>query len=269
MSGEAMLINGERRDSVSALDRGLHYGDGVFRTLKVVAGGVRWWQDQYDKLAEDCSALRIACPDRKILGEEVQRLASEPGVGVIKIIVTRGAAQRGYAIPADAAATRIVMGFAGGGNENCDVRVRWCNLRLSSQPSLAGVKHLNRLENVLARSEWNDASIAEGLLQDETGMVICGTMSNLFIAEGESLVTPELARCGVAGVARSRIIRAAGQHATPVKVERCSRERLLAADGLFLCNSLIGIWRVAELENRHWPDKGWAEKLRIWLDETH
>ncbi len=263
-----VLVNGEAAAGIDALDRGLQYGDGVFRTLKVVAGDVLWWQDQYDKLAGDCAALNIPCPNRSVLEAEIRMLVSEPGVGVVKVIVTRGAGQRGYAMPAQAAPTRIVMGFAGSGNENRDVRVRWCELRLSSQPRLAGIKHLNRLENVLARSEWNDAGIAEGLLRDEAGSVICGTMSNLFIVEGGSLVTPELARCGVAGVARSRIIRAARHNGQAVKVERCSRERLLAAEGLFLCNSLIGVWRVAELENRTWPDDGWAEKLRSWLDET-
>lgn len=264
-----VLVNGEAAAGIDALDRGLQYGDGVFRTLAVVAGKVRWWADQYRKLAEDCAALAIPCPDKEALESEVRKIAAGPGVGVVKIVVTRGVGQRGYAIPADAAPTRIVMGFAGSGNENREVRVRWCDLRLASQPRLAGIKHLNRLENVLARAEWNDPEIAEGLLLDEAGSVICGTMSNLFIVEGGSLVTPELARCGVAGVVRSRIIRAAERRAQGVGVERCSRERLLAAEGLFLCNSLIGVWRVAELENRHWPDDGWAEKLRSWLDEDH
>ena len=264
-----VFVNGLQTDSIGALDRGLHYGDGVFRTLKATAGEVRWWDDQYNKLAEDCAALNIPCPERKTLEAEVRRLAAEPGVGVIKIIVTRGTGQRGYAMPAGDQASRIVMGFAGAGNENRDVRVRWCELRLSAQPKLAGIKHLNRLENVFARSEWNDPEIPEGLLQDEAGRVISGTMSNLFLLEQGRLVTPDLSRSGVAGVARGRIIRAAERHAMPVKVERCSRERLLAADGAFLCNSLIGVWRVAELENRHWPDNGWAERLRNWLDENH
>jgi 4-amino-4-deoxychorismate lyase len=264
-----VLVNGEASVGINALDRGLHYGDGVFRTLKVVGGEIRWWDDQFRKLAEDCAALAIPCPDKAMLEAEVLRLTGEFDVGVIKIIVTRGAGQRGYAIPADAAPHRIVMGFPGASQENRDVRVRWCELRLSSQPRLAGIKHLNRLENVLARSEWNDPDIAEGLLQDEAGHVVCGTMSNLFIAERDILVTPDLARCGVAGVARSRIIRAAERHGQLVRFESISRERLLAADGVFMCNSLIGVWRVAGLENKHWPDNGWAEKLRSWLDENN
>ncbi len=264
-----VLVNGEAAAGIDALDRGLHYGDGVFRTLRVASDKVRWWDDQFRKLDDDCAALKISLPDKAMLEAEVLRLAGEPDVGVIKIIVTRGVGQRGYAIPADAAPQRIVMGFPGASQENCDVRVRWCELRLSSQPRLAGIKHLNRLENVLARSEWNDPDIAEGLLLDELGHVICGTMSNLFIAEQGGLVTPELSRCGVAGVARSRIIQAAERHGQPVRIESISRERLLAADGAFLCNSLVGLWRVAGLESRRWPDNGRAEILRSWLDENN
>lgn len=269
MSGAGLiLINGKADSDISALDRGLHYGDGVFRTLKVSDGEVRWWEDQFRKLSEDCAALKIPCPDRKTLEAEVRHLAAVPDVGVVKIIVTRGIGQRGYAMPVDAKPQRMVMGFPAVGTANRDVRARWCELRLSSQPRLAGIKHLNRIENVLARSEWNDSDIAEGLLLNESGEAVCGTMSNLFLLERGELVTPDLSACGVAGVARSRIIQAAARHVHTVKVEPCPRERLLASDGLFLCNSLIGIWRVAALENTHWPDEGWAQKLRSWLDES-
>lgn len=264
-----VLVNGSAVSDIDVLDRGLHYGDGVFRTLKAVSAEVRWWDDQYGKLVEDCAALNIPCPEQKILESEVQRMANGPDVGVIKIIVTRGTGQRGYAIPTDAEPLRIVMGLPGAGTANLDVRVRWCELRLSTQPRLAGIKHLNRLENVLARSEWSDPAIAEGLLMNESDEVVCGSMSNLFLLERDRLVTPDLSACGIAGVARSRIIRAAKRHAQLVEVAPCSRERLLASDGLFLCNSLIGIWRVAELEDKRWPDNDWAEKLRSWLDEDH
>lgn len=264
---EWVFINGEPSSAVNALDRGLHYGDGVFRTLKVGEGRVHWWEDQYRKLVEDCAALKIPSPDRRALEADVQRLAREPGVGVVKIIVTRGSGQRGYGIPADITPGRIVIGYAPSGRENLDVRVRWCNLRLASQPILAGIKHLNRLEHVLARSEWDDPGIAEGLLRDEAGHVICGSMTNLFIAEQGRLITPDLSRCGIAGVARARIMRNAERRSIPVSSEAISAQRLLASDAVLLCNSLIGLWRVAELEDRHWPDGGWAEILRNCLHE--
>lgn len=264
-----ILVDGEPASSVKALDRGLQYGDGVFRTMKTVNGRIRWWHDQYRKLAEDCAVLGIPSPDRKVLQAEVERLAAEPGVGVIKILVTRGIGQRGYGINQGSVPTRIVMGFPFSGRENLDVRVRWCELRLSHQPRLAGIKHLNRLENVLARSEWGDPEIAEGLLMDEAGNVICGTMTNLMLVEAGRLVTPDVSRCGVAGVARHLIMEAAKRHGQLVSVEDVSRERVMAADEVLLCNSLVEVWRVSELEKNHWQGTGWAEKLRSWLDENN
>lgn len=264
-----MLINGEHSSSINAMDRGLHYGDGVFRTLKVVSGQIRWWEDHFRKLAEDCAALGIPCPEEAVLHREVTQLASESGVGVMKIMVTRGVGQRGYAAQSDITPTRIVMGFTPLARQNQDVRVRWCDLRLAHQPKLAGIKHLNRLENILARSEWDDADIAEGLLMDEADQVICGTMTNLFIVDQGRLVTPDLSLSGIAGVTRGRVMRAAMRHGQQVSVEKISPEQLLAADEVLLCNSLVDIWRVAELDEKLWPDSGWAEKLRNWLDENN
>ena len=239
-----VLVNGEAAAGNDVLDRGLHYGDGVFRTLKVAGGKVRWWDEQFRKLAEDCAALAIPCPDKAVLEAEVLRLAGEPDVGVIKIIITRGVGQRGYAIPADAAPRRIVMGFPGTSQENRDVRVRWCELRLSSQPRLAGIKHLNRLENVLARMEWDDPAVAEGLLLDQGGRVIEGTMSNVFLRVGSVIRTPDLSQCGVTGVQRERILERAPGLELRAEVGEISLDELLAADEVWLSNSVIGLWPV-------------------------
>lgn len=268
MKGEAyLLVNGQTADSVQAMDRGLHYGDGVFRTLKVIGGEIRWWADQYRKLAADCSALAIACPDESLLLEDVRRVAARPGVGAIKIVITRGSGKRGYAIPEAAQPVRMVMGFPAMPIQARGIQARWCDLRLASQPRLAGIKHLNRLENVLARSEWNDPGISEGLLMDEAGHVICGTMSNLFLLENNRLITPQLDRCGIAGVTRVRLLRAAVRHQMEVGVEEISRPRLLGAEAVFLTNSLIEIWQVENLDNQRWRDTGLAAKLVNWLNE--
>jgi 4-amino-4-deoxychorismate lyase len=264
-----ILVNGEFTDSVDVLDRGLHYGDGVFRTLKAQSGNLRWWKDQYQKLYEDCRALGIPCPEEILLKNEATRIAANDQVGVVKIVITRGTSARGYRAPELTQPTRIVMGFPAAPSMSREVEVSWCKLKLAHQPRLAGIKHLNRLENVLARSEWNDPGIAEGLLQDESGHVIGGTMSNLFIVEQGKLATPDLSNCGVAGVARQRILRASFRHGRPVQVEHIDRERLLAADQLLLCNSLIEVWRAGKLEHKVWPDNGWADQLRYWLNENH
>lgn len=247
----------------------MQYGDGVFRTLKVESGRLCWWKDQYQKLREDCQALGMACPEEALLEKEASQLANQSDVGVVKIIITRGAASRGYRMPDVSRPTRIVMGFPASLVRPDAAQVRWCDLTLAHQPRLAGIKHLNRLENVLARSEWSDPDIAEGLLKDESGHVIGGTMTNVFIVEQGRLITSDLSRCGVAGVARHRILRASSRRGQSIHVEHISQARLLAAEQVLLCNSLVGVWRVMKLDDKVWPDNGWADQLRYWLDEDH
>ncbi|MEW6313286.1 MAG: aminodeoxychorismate lyase [Pseudomonadota bacterium] len=260
-----MLINGMASKSVAANDRGLQYGDGVFRTLLVRAGTPLHWQRHYRKLAADCAALGLTCPDQSILHRELLTLAEPQPDGVAKIIVTRGVSGRGYAY-ANVRPTRIVSlsslleyppEYASSG-----VRVCVCDLRLGAQPRLAGVKHLNRLENVLARSEWSDPRIAEGLLLDAEGNVIEGVMSNVFIVEDGTWATPELSRCGVAGVQRERLLERVACRVEPIPLER-----LLRADEVLLVNSLIGVWPVREIGERHWQPGPASVVARRWLAE--
>jgi 4-amino-4-deoxychorismate lyase len=265
-----ILVDGQPTESVDARDRGLAYGDGVFRTLLTRDGRPLWWRDHYAKLADDCAALMLACPDEGLLHAEVCRVAAA-GEGVAKIMVTRGAGARGYALPSGQAVTRIVLSAplpayaqaaAGDG-----LVVRWCTLKLARQPRLAGIKHLNRLENVLARAEWDDPAVVEGLLCDEGGAVIGGVMSNLLIARDGEFVTPDLSQCGVAGVARARLLRAAQRLGVRTRVERLSPAAILAADEVMLCNSVMGVRRVARLDEKTWLPAGWTDMLKTALYE--
>lgn len=266
-----ILVNGAASDTLPAADRGLAYGDGVFRTLAIRAGRTRSWARHYRKLAHDCEALGIPCPQEAILRDELARLAAHEPDCAAKAIVTRGAGRRGYAPPLRIQPTRIVMSarlpqypaeFAESG-----VKVRVCALRLGFQPALAGVKHLNRLENVLARSEWTDPGIAEGLMLDGEGNVIGGTMTNVFIVESSALATPDLSRSGVAGVTRDRVIAAATVRGLACSVEHISLERVMRAQEVLLVNSLIGAWQVRELDERVWAAGKLTTDLRRWLDE--
>ncbi len=265
-------VNGQPAESVSVLDRGLAYGDGVFRTLHTQDGQPLWWADHYAKLVSDCRVLGMACPDEALLRDEVTQEAV-PGEGVVKIVLTRGTGARGYALPAQPSVTRVVMGSAlpdhARPEASPDIRARWCALRLGTQPRLAGVKHLNRLENVMARAEWDDPDILEGLLRDESGAVVGGVMSNVFWARGEVLFTPDLTGCGVAGVARSRLLRAAARLGIEVRIGRWQPDAILAADEVMICNSVIGVRRVARLDDATWTPAGWTATLNTALnDET-
>lgn len=265
-----ILVNGHPAESVDALDRGLAYGDGVFRTLRTEAGQPLWWRDQYAKLAADCAALMLACPDEALLRAEVCRVAAA-GEGVAKIMITRGVGARGYALPVGQACTRIVLSAPLPAHARpdapTDIVVRWCALRLARQPRLAGIKHLNRLENVLARAEWDDPAIFEGLLRDDSGAVIGGVMSNLVIAKAGELFTPDLSQCGVAGVARMRLLRAMERRGIPLHIGRLLPDAILAADEVMLCNSIIGVRRVGRLDDVTWTPAGWTTTLNDALYE--
>lgn len=265
-----IIVNGADNELITAHDRGLQYGDGVFRTLRVADGKALHWRRHYAKLAHDCAALGIHCPAPDLLASELARLAVHQTDGVAKIIVTRGEGERGYAITPAAPTTRILSihpmpnypaAWAGQG-----VTVHLCRLRLSVQPRLAGIKHLNRLENVLARGEWSDPEIAEGLLLDSAGNVIEGVMSNLFIAEGGALITPDLSRCGVAGVQRERILERAAAEGGVCRIEPISLARLLQADEAMLLNSVIGVWPIREIEDKYWVPGKWSATVRHWLN---
>ena len=203
----AILINGQSAEHISVLDRGFQYGDGLFETLRVSTGKPRCWTQHMTRLAAGCQVLHIAMPEPALLLSEAMSLCAGRRDGVLKIIVTRGVGERGYAPPAQAATTRVLSLSSAAVFPQTyyrdGVSVRVCDTRLAGNPVLAGIKHLNRLEQVLARAEWRN-EVAEGLMLDNNNNVIEGTMSNLFcVQESESgpvLKTPLLTQRGVKGI---------------------------------------------------------------------
>jgi 4-amino-4-deoxychorismate lyase len=246
-----VLVDGTPGAQVGALDRGLAFGDGVFRTLRVAAGRPLNWARHYERLRVDCALLELPLPAEALLLRELQQVA--PGDAIAKIILTRGAGGRGYRMPLEADPTRVVAAFDPVSHPPAwaseGVTVRRCLLVLSEQPRFAGAKTLNRLENVLARAEWDDPQVAEGLLCDAAGRVIEGTMSNVFMVKGGVVTTPSLARCGVAGAQRARVMDLLGARGLRAEVRDLRYDELAAADEIFLTNSVIGAWPVTALEN--------------------
>lgn len=261
-----MRINGCNADSLPADDRGLAYGDGVFRTLECLQGQPRLWRWQYARLAADAAALGLALPDETHLRAELALACDGLERAVAKIILTRGRGPRGYAARPGCSQTLIVSADAWHGyppgHARDGVTLAWCQLRLGLQPRLAGIKHLNRLENVLARSELGDGC-QEGLLLDTEGWVIEGTMSNLFLRRDGQWLTPRLDRCGVAGALRAWAMAQLAAHET-----RLTPDEVLAADEVFVGNSLAGIWPVARLGARTWQDFTAVRTLQAVLVQT-
>ncbi len=249
-----MLVNGERENRISANDRGFLYGDGLFETLAVIDGKTCLWRRHMARLQLGCERLGISMPDHEQLWVEAEQEIAGTGRGVLKIIVTRGQGGRGYRPPAAVNPTRVLQLTPWPDYPDAawrqGITARICHTRLGTNPALAGIKHLNRLEQVLARAEWQDSAIAEGIMLDVDERVIEGTMSNLFMICGGCLVTPDLSRCGTAGVMRELIIEVAGRLALPVIIKDVYLDDLLQADALFFSNSLIGIWPVKSLQER-------------------
>lgn len=247
------LVNGQETDQVSVADRGFQYGDGLFETLAVVHGTPLLWTGHIQRLHEGCKRLRLDMPDAIQLQEEVARAAGAAERAVVKITLTHGPAGRGYARVPWGPPTRVVsarhwpkhpLHYARDG-----VAVRWCRTTVPHGGALAGIKHLNRLPQIMARAEW-ETDCAEGIMCDDAGFVIEGTMSNVFAVFGNTLVTPDLSQSGVAGVMRAQVLHAAPSCGLTCRVDRLSPAVLESADELFLTNSLIGVWPVRTLATR-------------------
>ena len=258
-------IDGRPATDLPLGDRGLAYGDGLFETIAVRGGRAVLLPRHLARLGEGLRRLAIEL-DLATLETELQAFFAELGDGVAKLMITRGDGLRGYAPPQPSAPRRILLGnplpdypIA---NAEQGVCLYPCATRLAEQPLLAGLKHLNRLEQVLARGEWQDAACAEGLMRDQSGRVVEAVFSNLFLVSDGVLHTADLSRCGVAGVMRAEVLEQAERQGIPCVVRDIAFAELLAADEVFLCNSLYGIWPVRGLAGHRWPVGALTRKLQ-------
>lgn len=258
-------VDGQPAELLSIKDRGLAYGDGVFETIAVNAGQPLLLERHLTRLAEGCVRLKIPL-DLAVVRTQLLAFSQQLGEGVAKLILTRGDGQRGYA-PPQPAQPRVTLQAAAKpvypeAYAEQGVHLFACATRLAEQPLLAGLKHLNRLEQVLARSEWQDAEHAEGLMLDASGRVIEGVYSNLLLVSGGVLMTADLSRCGVAGVMRAELLAQAAALGIECQVRDISYAELLAADEVMLCNSVYGVWPVRGLLAHDWPVGPLTRKLQ-------
>ncbi len=242
------LLNGQPAKQISITDRGLSYGDGVFRTLRIHAGKPQSWNAHWQRLQYDCERLDLRPPDQALLLSEAACLFSDGGEGVLKIIITRGSGGRGYGLPQACVQTRLLQRHPLPVEKpNQLVTLGVCTMRLSRNPRLAGIKHLNRLEQVLARAECDHAGWQEALLLDTQDWVISGTMSNLFLVKNNRILTPRLDQAGVIGATRQRIITLAGRVGLQIQETAVKLADCYDAQELFMCNSIKGVCPVVSL----------------------
>ena len=272
MDPSIVVINGSPGSDIDVHDRGLQYGDGLFETLRVERGHPLFLAEHLDRLGRGCARLQIPFTDYAGLDSEVRALCRLRQQGILKIQLTRGSGERGYRFAKTLVPTRILTLSAW--PEQLDryrqtgVRVRLCATRLAANPVLAGIKHCNRLEQILARAEWDDDTIQEGLMLDSEGRVIEGTMSNLFVVKNGLILTPCLERCGVPGIMRDLIIELARSHHYRLECRAMSPEDLWAADEMFLTNSVIETWPIVRLEKTRLAMGPVNEQVRDWIAEA-
>jgi len=247
------LLNGEIKHHIDVADRGLQYGDGLFETIEVSNHHPIFFWQHLQRLTLGCQRLQIPPPNTRQLYQEATLLIqrSTTKKSVLKLIITRGSGGRGYRFPETVSPTRLLSLhpfpdypdiFSQQG-----ITVRFCHTRLGLNPNLAGIKHLNRLEQILARAEWDSTTIQEGLMLDVNNHVVEGTMSNLFFVKDKILYTPNIEQSGVKGIIRDIIINLAQQSTIKVLETKISQAMLYQADEIFISNSIIGIWPINRL----------------------
>lgn len=267
----ACWIDGQPAEALPLADRGLHYGDGLFETMALRDGRIRRLAMHLERLQDGCMRLGFPDPDADTLRRELDVACRGHDQAVLKLMVTRGIGGRGYRPPEQASVTRILFRYPWPDYppdwSEQGIELRICRTRLGLNPALAGLKHLNRLEQVMARAEWTEGA-QEGLMQDAGGDVIEGTMTNLFASPAEGqLVTPDLALAGVAGVTRRHILERARAEGLAVQVRSLTLDELLESREVFVCNSIAGVWPVRRIGSRSYAVGPFTRRAADWVAE--
>lgn len=254
-----------REGSVDPTDRGLAYGDGVFETMAFETGTVRRLRYHLDRLQSGCERLELPCPERIELETRIAEAAAGIERGCLKLILTRGAAARGYSPPPSPVPTIVLLADAATAPPPAEISVTTLTQRLGENPKLAGIKHLNRLEQVLGRLELKGLEADEGLMLSTSGVVIGGTSRNLFAVHGERVRTPAVASAGVAGVMRRAVLELCTQMDIEVTEADLLPSDLELADEVFMTNALVGIQSVTRLDRAVFESQATASRLRAAL----
>ena len=252
----AAYMGRDRLDAVSIGNRGLNYGDGVFETMRVHRGELPMWPRHLSRLREGARRLGITMPDVDVIEACIAEMATGVDSGVLKLLLTRGEGGRGYAPPLHAAPVWMLSLLPLPASQSA-LRLHACETRLAMQPALAGIKHCNRLEQVLGRAEVERAGCDEGLMRDMAGNLVCATSANLLVLRHDRWITPPVDLCGVAGVLRGWLL----DHGF-IEVATITMDDVESAEALALCNAVRGILPVRALGAHEWPSHPAAADLR-------
>lgn len=260
-------IDGEAGAVVDVADRGLHYGDGLFETLRVEHGRVRWLALHLARLSRGAARLGIGLPSPVLLERELQDAAAGHERAMLKLLVTRGSmVRRGYRPSGHERTRRILSLHDWPADDGESLRAMRSSVMLGASPLLAGLKHLNRLENVLAQREAAQNAVDEAIMAGRLGEPICGSMSNLIIGTEEGMVTPAVDQAGVEGVMRTLALAGAPLLGIPLRSQPSDAALWSRMRSLYCCNVRWGLRRVGSLDGRALADEPALGALQAWID---
>lgn len=248
-------------------ERGLHYGDGLFETLLKIDGNVPYWEAHYQRLLKGCKQLHLLLPNRDWLQNKWIETTKDDDTCVVKIIVTRGIGGRGLNLPDSDQSSVFVLTYPYTAPSTEPLKLSVSNTRLPINPNLAGLKHLNRLDYVLATIELgNKQNKDEAILCDTDEFIVEGIINNLFFSKDGNIYTPDLAFAGVKGIMRAKIIEHLGKEGIQVHVDRFDLEQLLEADECFFCNSVQGVRPIGSIDNHHFKTGTVTQSMRYYFN---
>ncbi|QCR36434.1 aminodeoxychorismate lyase [Nissabacter sp. SGAir0207] len=237
-------INGQPATTLPVSDRGMQFGDGCFTTARVQAGEVQWLTAHLARLHAGTTALRIEGVPWASLATEMQQAAAAQGEGVLKVVLTRGSGGRGYSPAGCQQPTRVVSTSAYPAHYHLwrerGITLAPSPVPLAQSPLLAGIKHLNRLEQVLIRMHLEQTTAEEALVLDTSGMLVECCAANLFWRQGRRVKTPDLRLSGVDGIMRQHILALLAERPEyQVEIVREPLAALAEADEVLVCNALM------------------------------
>ena len=250
-------VNGKISKTIDVRDRSVQYGDGVFETIAVKEKSLKFWKEHYQRLNKGCKVLQIKCPPEIFLKKEINKFLRKTKKEklVLKIIISRGVGGRGYNPPRNTKPTRILGIYDWPNyplkNFTKGIQMNICKTRISDQPTLSEIKHLNKLEQIIARLEWQSKAISESIMLDSNDNVIEGTMSNFFGVKENVFYTSTIKFAGIEGIMRGVILKLLKKNKKKYIIKKITLKEFLKFDEIFMCNSIFGIWPVIKISKKN------------------
>lgn len=260
------LVNGVASDTISIRDRGFQFGDGLFETILVRDSKCLLLDHHINRLLSGTNKLGINFDSSDILEAEVQQIVRKCPEAALKIIVTRGQSDLGYVTNHSLAVTRCLLLFDYHIADREPINLGLSNFKISNNQSLAGIKHLNRLEQTLIRNSWQ-SDWDEAVVVDQYNRIIEGTMSNLFLIVDGTIITPKLDQCGVDGIVRQWVIDQCKVNRIELNIRRVSMDLMVKASSMFMTNSLMGVQPVGSYQGVTLEDSSIINQIQQWYQQ--